>query len=164
MGGRGEGEGEGEVVKFCRGRSVHSSSIFSFWNARFKKFKIFLPVASSFSMFTFLDLRQIQNFKQILTLTLNLNFLFQGAVSFHPSVCTQNQPNPWNCFLFYPFSGFRGPSKLSSQLSQSIFCERKQTWQLLIKIKNEPFVNKQPGAQHEGEFWEGERWLAVSNW
>ena len=24
-----------------------------------------------------------------------------------------------------------------------------------------PFVNKQPGVQHEGEFWEEERWLAV---
>ena len=33
----------------------------------------------------------------------------------HPSVGTQNQPNPWNCFLFCPFGTFRGPSKPSSQ-------------------------------------------------
>ena len=36
----------------------------------------------------------ILSFKQILTLTLNLNFFAQGAVSFHPSVGSQIQPNP----------------------------------------------------------------------
>ena len=42
-------------------------------------------------------------------------FFFQGAVSFHPSVGTQNQPNPRNCFLFYSFGEFMGPSKPSNQ-------------------------------------------------
>ena len=70
---------------------------------------------------------------------MNLNFIFRGAVSFHPSVGTQNQPNPWNCFLFYPFGEIKRPSKLSSQ--QSILCEYKQTWQLLVKIKSDPVYN-----------------------
>ena len=43
------------------------------------------------------------------------------------------------------------------------FCVRKQTWQLLVKIKSDPFVNKQPGVEHEREFW-GERWLTVFDW
>ena len=30
--------------------------------------------------------------------------------------------------------------------------------------KKNPFVNKQPGVQREKEFWEDERWLAVSDW
>ena len=35
--------------------------------------------------------------------------------SFYPFVGTQNQPNLRNCFRFYSFGGFIGPSKLSSQ-------------------------------------------------
>ena len=50
------------------------------------------------------DLRQMQGFKKILTLTVNLIF-FQGAVSFHPSVGTQKQPNSWNWFLFIHLVG-----------------------------------------------------------
>ena len=42
-------------------------------------------------------------------------FFFQGDFSFHPSGDTKNQLNPSNCFLFYPFGGFRGPPKPSSQ-------------------------------------------------
>ena len=60
----------------------------------------------------------------------------EGEVPFHPSVGTQNQPNPRNCFLLYPFDGITRPSKPSSQ--QSILCEYKQTWQLLVKIKSDP--------------------------
>ena len=82
---------------------------------------------------------------------------FQGAVSFHPSVGTRNQPNPWNCILFYPFGGFRGSCKPSSPESQSILCECKQTWKLLVKDKSDLFVNKQIFVQHKREFWEGER-------
>ena len=50
-------------VIFLSGKSVHSLVIFSFWNARFQKFKKNLPAAPSFSIFTFSDLKQMQGFK-----------------------------------------------------------------------------------------------------
>ena len=96
----------GEVISF----SVH----FPILKSKISKIQGNLATPS-FSKFTFSDLRWMQGFKQLLTSTLNLNFLVQGAVSFHPSVGNQNQANPWNGFLFYPLSGFRGPSKPSSQ-------------------------------------------------
>ena len=141
---------EGEVSYdrgsiFCRGRSVlHSlfSIHFLILKCKIQKLKNVLPAAPSFSIFTFSDLRKMQSFKQIFTLTLTLNFIFQAAVPFHSPVGTQNKPNTWNCFIFWSCGGFRGPSKPSSQYSQSILCECKQTWQLLAKIKSIPFVNK----------------------
>ena len=42
-------------------------------------------------------------------LTLNLNFLFQGAVSFHPSAGVQNQPNHETGFFFIHLVGLEGP-------------------------------------------------------
>ena len=81
-------------------------------------------------------------------------FSFSSSSFFSLLVGTQNQPNPWNCFLLHSFAGL--------QSSQSISCEFKQTWQLLVKTKSYT-VNKQPSVQHEGEFWERERWLAVSD-
>ena len=97
----------GEVISF----SVHFPNL----KCKISKTQNFLPVAPSFLIFTFSDFRWMQGFKYILTLSPNLNFLIQGAVSFHPSVGTQNQLNPWNGFLFYLFGGLRGPSRLSSQ-------------------------------------------------
>ena len=47
--------------------------------------------------YSFSDLRQMQGIYCLqvdIDLTLNLNFLFQRAVSFHPSLGTKNQPNP----------------------------------------------------------------------
>ena len=81
---------------FCRGRSVlHSlfSIHFLILKCKIQKFKNVLPAAPSFSIFTFSDLRKMQSFKQIFTLTLTLNFIFQAAVSFHSPVGTQNKPN-----------------------------------------------------------------------
>ena len=46
----------GRVI-FCWGRPVDFPSIFSFWDARFKKFKKILPASPSFIIFTFSDLR-----------------------------------------------------------------------------------------------------------
>ena len=71
---------------------------------------------------------------------------------------------PMKLFSFYSFGGFRGPSRPSSQWNQSIFCECKHAWQQLVKIKSDPFVNKHCSVKHEGEFWEREHWLAVSDW
>ena len=125
------------------------------WNARFKKFRIFssffffffgggegeggckLPrfiQLVSFSVYGFhfrhaLWLPFVTAFAVLKGLILNLNSLFQGAVSFHLSVGTQNQ-----------------------------------TWLLLVKIKCDIFVKKQPGVQYNGEFWEGECWIGVSDW
>ena len=58
MGGVGWGGGI-----FCRGEVSSISVNFSFRNARFQKFKKVLPVALSFSIFTFSYLRQMQGFK-----------------------------------------------------------------------------------------------------
>ena len=71
---------------------------------------------------------------------------------------------PMKLLSFYSFGGFRGPSRTSSQWNQSIFYECKHAWQLLVKIKSDPFVNKHRSVKHEGEFWEREHWLAVSDW
>ena len=103
------------------------------------KIQIFLPEAPPFSIFTFSDLRWMQGLKYALTLMLNLIFFVQGVVSFHPSVSTQNQLNPWNCFLFLSIlEGFQ-----NHLLSKAILCEYKQTWHLLFKIKGNSFLNKQ---------------------
>ena len=83
---------------------------FSHFEMQDFKFQKYFAEAPSFLIFTVSDLRQVQNFKQILTLTLNLNSLFHRAVSFHPSVGTQNQPNPWNCCLFFCLMGLEGPT------------------------------------------------------
>ena len=77
---------------------------------------------------------------------------FSRSIFFSPLVDTKNQPKPQNFFLFYPLGGFRGPSKPFSQQSQSILCECKQTWKLLVKVKSDSFVKKQPRVQHEGGF------------
>ena len=58
MGGLGWGGGI-----FRRGEVSSISVNFSFRNARFQKFKKVLPVALSFSIFTFSYLRQMQGFK-----------------------------------------------------------------------------------------------------
>ena len=58
----------------------------------YKNSKIFCLWHPSFSVFTFSDLKHA-GLQVVLTLTLNINFLFQGAASFHPLVGTQNQPN-----------------------------------------------------------------------
>ena len=56
----------------------------------------FLPATSSFSTCTFSGLIWMQGFKQILTLILNLNFLVQRAVSFHPQWAPKtNQLSIW---------------------------------------------------------------------
>ena len=137
---------------FRRGRSVYSQSIFSshFKMQDFKNSKKFLPLAPSFSIFTFLDLRQMQGFMYILALTLNLNFLFQGAVSFSRSSFfsplsghskpTMKPSNHETAFFFIHLVGLKcSPNHPVN--SQSILCECKQTWQLLVKIKSDLFVN-----------------------
>ena len=48
---------------FPRGRLVYFPSVFPFWNARFPKLN-FLPQAPSFSIFTFSDLRWMQDFSR----------------------------------------------------------------------------------------------------
>ena len=40
----------------------------------------------------------------------------------------------------------------------------KKTWQLVVKIKSDPLVNKQSGVQLKGEFLEEQRWLDASDW
>ena len=52
----------------------------------FKNLKVF----TSFLIFRFSDLRSMQGFRYRETLLVNLNFLIQGAVSFHPLVDPQN--------------------------------------------------------------------------
>ena len=47
--------------------------------------------------------------------------------------------------------GLEGPPNHPVTKSRA-FCVRKETWQLLVKIKSDHFVNKQPGVQQEGEF------------
>ena len=103
-------------------REVSSFSVrFLILKWEISKLQIFLPLARSFSIFAFLDWRWIFRFKMDARLLVNVycntgsNFLVQRAVSSHPTVGPQNQPNPWNCFLFNPFGGFRGSSKPSSQ-------------------------------------------------
>ena len=96
---------------FRWGRSVHSPSIFSFWNTRFKKIK----KKKNFGCRTLTFKIPIFRFKTDagleadIDLTLNLNFLFQGAVSFHPSAGVQNQPNHETGFFFIHLVGLEGP-------------------------------------------------------
>ena len=107
---------KGVILCWRRSAGQFILHLFSpFWNATFQNFKKFWSVAPSFSIFTFSNLRYMQGCRYILTLTVNLNFFVQGAVSFHTSVVTHNQKNPWNCFLFYPFGALRGPFVPSSQ-------------------------------------------------
>ena len=141
--------GWGLYVIFHRGRSIHSSCILSFWNASFQKFKSFLFAAPSFSIF---------RFKTDTGLQVDIDFNTESKLSFSRSsffscLTWHSKPTKLMKLLsFYPFGGFRGPSKPSSQWNQSIFCECKHAWQLLVKIKSDPSVNKQPSVKHEGEF------------
>ena len=81
--------------------------IFIYFDTQMKTIQI--HAVPSLSVLTLSDLRWMQGFKYILTLTLNLNFLFQGA--FHPSVAHgTNQPHE-----IAVFGGFRGPSRPSVQ-------------------------------------------------
>ena len=75
----------GEVISFY----VH----FPILKCKVLKIQKFLPVEPSFSIFPYSDLRYMQCFRQLLTLTLNLNFVVKEAVSFHPSTGIQNQSN-----------------------------------------------------------------------
>ena len=97
----------GRVI-FCWGRPVHFLSIFSFWDARFTKFKTILPASPSFIIFTFSDLRSKTDAGTQVDIDFDTesNFHFSRSSFFRPSVGTQNEPNPWSCFLFYQFGRF----------------------------------------------------------
>ena len=62
--------------------------------------------------------------------------------------------------LFYPIGAFRGPRNHPVSIARS-FCVNMDKHAAISQNWKNPFVNKQPGVQHEGEFWEEERWLAV---
>ena len=55
--------------------------------------------------------------------------------------------------IFYPFDAIRESSKPSSQLTgkaRAFFVNvNKQCQQLLVKIENNPFINKQPGVHNK---------------
>ena len=75
--------------------------------------------------------------------TMNPNFLDQGAVSFHPLVGTQNQPNLRNCFFIYLMSLEGPPNHPVCKACLSVLYKCKQTWQLIVKTESDLFVNKQ---------------------
>ena len=103
-----------EVTKFLisgesvlwKGRSVHSSSIFPFWNSNFQRFKIFSCGALTINIHIF-------RFKMDAGLHIDIDFNTESkcfcsrSSFFQPSVGPQNQPNPWNWFLLYAFGGLR---------------------------------------------------------
>ena len=100
----------------------------------------------------------IFRFKTDTGLQVDIDFNTESKLSFSRSsffscLTWHSKPTKLTKLLsFYPFGGFRGPSKPSSQWNQSIFCECKHAWQLIVKIKSDPSVNKQPSVKHEGEF------------
>ena len=84
----------------------------------FKNSKLFACSAPTFNIHIFRF--KIDVLLQIdADFTMNLNFLDQGAVSFHPLVRTQNQPNLQNCFFIY-LMGLEG----ALQTIQSVKPER----------------------------------------
>ena len=87
-------------VMFLKGWSVRSPSILSFWNTRnFKK----------------ISDRWIGAGIQVdIDFTTESKIYCSKSSSFYPSG-THNQPNPWNCLLFYLFVGFEAPFKPSIQ-------------------------------------------------
>ena len=89
-----------------------------------------------------------------MTLTMNLNLLFKEQFLFNPHWTLKTSQTHETAFFFIHWVGLEGPpNHLACKVS--ILCKCKQTLQLLVKIKSDPFVNKQPGVQHEGEFGEG---------
>ena len=81
--GRGGGGGPMGQVLFRRGRSVHSLSILSFWNARFQKFNNFAGAAFIFNIHIF-------RFKADAGFQVDINFNTESKFSFSRS----SKPNP----------------------------------------------------------------------
>ena len=81
----------------------------------FKNSKIFVCGSLIFNIHIFRFKMDAGLQVAILTLILNLNFLVQGAVSFHSSVGTQNQPT-------IHLVGLEGPPNHPASKARGAFC------------------------------------------
>ena len=96
---------------FRKGRSVHSSSTFSFWNATLQKFKDFSLIFNI----------NIFRFETDAGLQVGIDFnnesksFFSRSSFFSPLSGHPKPTKPIKLLLFYPFGRIRGPSKPSSQ-------------------------------------------------
>ena len=88
-----------------------------------------------------------------MTLTLNLNSLFQGTVSFHPSLVLEINQTHETAFFFIHLLGLEGPPTHPVSKTRAFCMNVNMT--AYSQNQSDPFVKKQPGVQHEGEFGEG---------
>ena len=128
------------VGYISKGKVSLFSSIFPFWNARFQKFKNFCLQGPHFQYSHF----HIFRFKMDARLQVDIDYNTESKFSwfscssrsFFSPVCGPSKPTKsMKQFFFYPFGGFRGPFKPSSQKSWAFWVNVIKHGSHLSKLK-----------------------------